>query len=64
MLCVIIRLKNQVFDYDASKGISHMLVHKVFRRYTVRAKAGGGQSSHDNKVYFLLYFGPDAIKYW
>lgn len=27
-----------------------MLVHKVFRRYTIRAKAGGGQASHDNKV--------------
>eukprot|EP01031_Cornospumella_fuschlensis_P027655 gene27655-33399_t len=26
-----------------------ILVHKVIRRYTVRAKAGGGQSSHDNK---------------
>lgn len=26
-----------------------LLTHKVIRRYTVRAKAGGGQSSHDNK---------------
>src|SRR5262249_32441770 len=26
-----------------------LLMHKVVRRYTVRAKAGGGQSSHDNK---------------
>lgn len=26
-----------------------LLMHKVIRRYTVRAKAGGGQSSHDNK---------------
>jgi hypothetical protein len=26
-----------------------VVAHKVFRRYTVRAKAGGSQSSHDNK---------------
>eukprot|EP01034_Spumella_vulgaris_P023232 gene23232-29434_t len=26
-----------------------IVIHKVLRRYTVRAKAGGGQSSHDNK---------------
>lgn len=26
-----------------------LVVHKVIRRYTVRAKAGGGQSSHDSK---------------
>lgn len=44
------RFAGAVFDFDANKGCSQMLVHKVFRRYTVRAKAGGGQSSHDNKV--------------
>ena len=32
---------------DLSSG--RVLVHKVFRRYTVRAKAGGSQSSYDNK---------------
>lgn len=26
-----------------------VIAHKIFRRYTVRAKAGGSQSSHDNK---------------
>jgi hypothetical protein len=26
-----------------------VIAHKVFRRYTVRAKAGGSQSTHDNK---------------
>ena len=26
------------------------LIHKVFKRYTVRAKAGGSQSSHDNEA--------------
>lgn len=25
------------------------IIHKVFKRYTIRAKAGGSQSSHDNK---------------
>ena len=25
------------------------VLHKTFRRYTIRAKSGGGQSSHDNK---------------
>jgi hypothetical protein len=35
---------------SSSSGSSNcLLVHKVVRRYTVRAKAGGGQSSHDNK---------------
>lgn len=27
-----------------------LIAHKVFRRYTVRAKAGGSQSSHDNQA--------------
>ena len=31
--------------YDGNK----VVLHKVFRRYTVRAKAGGGQSSYDNQ---------------
>ena len=31
--------------YDGNK----VILHKVFRRYTVRAKAGGGQSSYDNQ---------------
>jgi DNA-binding transcriptional MerR regulator len=38
---------NSTFSSSSSK--SSLLVHKVVRRYTVRAKAGGGQSSHDNK---------------
>jgi hypothetical protein len=33
--------------FDTSTGKS--MIHKVFRRYTVRAKAGGSQSSHDSK---------------
>lgn len=35
--------------YDQSNTGNPLVVHKVLRRYTVRAKAGGGQSSHDNK---------------
>ena len=27
----------------------HHILHKVLRRYTVRAKAGGSQSSHDGQ---------------
>jgi hypothetical protein len=41
-----------VFDNNralANRNQSPLLIHKVIRRYTVRAKAGGGQSSHDNK---------------
>ena len=41
-----------VFDnrkWSPSNKQSALLVHKVIRRYTVRAKAGGGQSSHDSK---------------
>ena len=26
-----------------------IIIHKVFRRYTIRAKSGGSQSSHDNQ---------------
>jgi len=44
------RFAGAVFDYEKGSSTSRILVHKVFRRYTVRAKAGGGQSSHDNKV--------------
>ncbi len=36
-------------SFSSKKKNSAMLVHKVLRRYTVRAKAGGKQSSHDNK---------------
>ena len=32
---------------DVNTG--QVVAHKVFRHYTVRAKAGGSQSSHDNK---------------
>lgn len=35
--------------YNNQKEKDPLLIHKVIRRYTVRAKAGGGQSSHDNK---------------
>lgn len=28
---------------------STAILHKVFRHYTIRAKSGGSQSSHDNK---------------
>lgn len=41
-----------VFDNRRNKANHNqnpLLIHKVLRRYTVRAKAGGGQSSHDNK---------------
>lgn len=48
MTCVLVlrsgRFAGAMFDRQGS-----LLVHKVLRRYTVRAKAGGGQSSHDNK---------------
>ena len=30
------------------------ILHKVFRHYTIRAKSGGSQSSHDNKGNLLL----------
>ncbi|RYG67395.1 GNAT family N-acetyltransferase, partial [archaeon] len=35
--------------HNSHNASPSLLVHKVLRRYTVRAKAGGGQSSHDNK---------------
>ena len=42
-LCHDFSCAGAVFDGNT------VLEHKVLRRYTVRAKAGGGQSSHDNK---------------
>lgn len=41
------RFAGAIFDH--SNGVTKTIAHKVFRRYTVRAKAGGGQSSYDNK---------------
>lgn len=46
--CAVLLLRSGRFAgaiFDRGK----ILVHKVMRRYTVRAKAGGGQASHDNK---------------
>lgn len=46
-----------------------MIAHKVFRRYTVRAKAGGSQSSYDNQAgkansmgAMLRRYGEQALK--
>ena len=49
MWCVVMlssgRFAGAVFD-----GLTtNILAHKSFRRYTVRAKAGGSQSAHDNQ---------------
>ena len=49
MWCVLMlssgRFAGAVFD-----GLTtNILAHKSFRRYTVRAKAGGSQSAHDNQ---------------
>lgn len=41
------RFAGAIFNNANTKA--PLVVHKVIRRYTVRAKAGGGQSSHDNK---------------
>jgi ankyrin repeat protein len=49
LICILI-LRSGKFAasiFDTSTGKS--MIHKVFRRYTVRAKAGGSQSSHDSK---------------
>lgn len=65
--CVFIlrsgRFAGAIFDKDT------VLEHKTFRRYTVRAKAGGGQSSHDNKAgkaksagAMLRRYGEEALK--
>ena len=49
MWCVLMlssgRFAGAVFD-----GLTTIIIaHKNFRRYTVRAKAGGSQSAHDNQ---------------
>ena len=65
--CVFIlrsgRFAGVVFDGNT------VLEHKTLRRYTVRAKAGGGQSSHDNKGgkaqsagAMLRRYGEEALK--
>lgn len=49
MIAVLIlrsgRFSGAIFDDSRQPGA--LVAHKAFRRYTVRAKAGGGQSSHD-----------------
>jgi hypothetical protein len=49
LICILIlrsgRFAASIFNTTTSTSV----VHKVFRRYTVRAKAGGSQSSHDSK---------------
>jgi hypothetical protein len=49
MWCVLMlssgRFAGAVFDGPTA----NVVVHRSFRRYTVRAKAGGSQSSHDNQ---------------
>lgn len=49
LICILIlrsgKFAASIFDSSTGKSI----IHKVFRRYTVRAKAGGSQSSHDSK---------------
>ena len=65
--CVFIlrsgRFAGAIFDGNT------VLEHKTLRRYTVRAKAGGGQSSHDNKGgkalsagAMLRRYGEEALK--
>lgn len=44
--CVLI-LQSGMFSGGVFEG-NKCILHKVFRRYTVRAKAGGGQSSFDS----------------
>jgi hypothetical protein len=34
------------------------ILHKVFRHYTIRAKSGGSQSSHDNKGVQCFFIKP------
>lgn len=46
--CVFI-FKSGKFAGGVFDSTGSCLIHKVFRRYTVRAKAGGSQSSHDGK---------------
>jgi len=48
-LCCVLLLRSGRFAGIIFDGIK-VLIHKTLRRYTIRAKAGGGQSSHDNKA--------------
>jgi hypothetical protein len=47
MICVMI-LRSGRFAAAIFEG-TIPLMHKVLRRYTIRAKAGGSQSSHDSQ---------------
>eukprot|EP01041_Mallomonas_annulata_P012718 gene12718-26790_t len=42
---------------------NNTIVHKTFRRYTIRAKSGGGQSSHDNKGHKAKSAGATLRRY-
>jgi hypothetical protein len=54
MWCVLIlrsgRFAGAIFDGQT------MLVSKVLRRYTIRAKSGGSQSSYDNQGIFIFLY--------
>eukprot|EP01039_Chlorochromonas_danica_P008771 gene8771-9673_t len=51
------RFAGAIFEGD------NVVTHKVLRRYTVRAKAGGGQSSYDNKGMKARSMGAQLRRY-